>query len=263
MSRETATFDKGHVIFREGDDPDRAYLIKGGTVDITVRKADREVLVERIGAGQIFGELALLDDVPRSATAATATGCVLIPLSKTYLDGELARLDPLFRYWLFHAAKMNRDRLHRIDPRLCRRLTGRTAAEIRTPAVSPASALVEEIWQAGSSRFRLAPGEVVFEEGDPASKVYIIRSGSVQIVKVVNGMPKRLANLGPRDIFGELALTDASRRSASAVAIDPTELIAIEGCVFQTRLRKQSPFIQHWVHLITARLRSLSERIDE
>jgi len=57
--------------------------------------------------------------------------------------------------------------------------------------------------------------------------MYIIKSGAVKIITQVNDTEEELAQLGVGDLFGELALLDESPRSATAVAIEKTELIAI------------------------------------
>lgn len=73
------------------------------------------------------------------------------------------------------------------------------------------------------------PGEVIFFEGEPGVGMYIIQHGKVQIRKAgaKEGEELLLAELTDGDFFGELALLDDSPRSASAVAVAPTELIGI------------------------------------
>src|SRR5690606_16700408 len=69
------------------------------------------------------------------------------------------------------------------------------------------------------SEITVAAGEVIFEEGDPPDFCYLVGSGSVDITKQLpGGQVERLATLRPGDFFGELALYDASHRSARAAA---------------------------------------------
>ncbi len=63
----------GEVIFREGDESTEAYWITSGRVEITVRSGSVGLSVARLGPGEIIGEMGLIDDKPRSATA-TALG---------------------------------------------------------------------------------------------------------------------------------------------------------------------------------------------
>lgn len=68
------------VIFCEHEPGDNLYLIKEGQVKILKRGRDREILLAVLGEGEIFGELALLTNAPRSATAVAFGGARLQPL---------------------------------------------------------------------------------------------------------------------------------------------------------------------------------------
>ncbi len=74
-------FFAGKVIFREGDTGTRAYVIETGEVEIWREEGGERRRLGVIGAGGIFGEMALIDNQPRmaSATALTETSCVVVP----------------------------------------------------------------------------------------------------------------------------------------------------------------------------------------
>src|SRR5437763_7238694 len=75
---------------------------------------------------------------------------------------------------------------------------------------------------------RFEAGEVVFHEGDRSSTCYVVRSGRARALREhADGRSITLANFGPGDIFGELAMFDDERRSATVEALDETEVIAI------------------------------------
>ncbi len=69
----TEHFPSGHAIFREGDDSREAYRIVSGRVDITIGTGGKRILLASLTRGDIFGEMALIEDKARSATA-TAQG---------------------------------------------------------------------------------------------------------------------------------------------------------------------------------------------
>jgi CRP-like cAMP-binding protein len=70
--------------------------------------------------------------------------------------------------------------------------------------------------------------ETIFEEGDPGSGLYMIRSGSVQIyAKSETGSEDDLARLAPGDFFGETTLTAPAPRSAYARTLETTELVGL------------------------------------
>ncbi|MCA9972358.1 MAG: cyclic nucleotide-binding domain-containing protein [Anaerolineales bacterium] len=72
------TVDPGTVIFEAGDAPDFMYVVQGGEVEIKVG----EQVIEVIKAGGIFGEMALVDPEPRTASAVARTECTLVPLNE-------------------------------------------------------------------------------------------------------------------------------------------------------------------------------------
>ncbi len=75
---------------------------------------------------------------------------------------------------------------------------------------------------------RYSANEIVFEEGDPGSGMYVIRTGRVGIYTTnKDGIEEELALLGPGDFFGETTLTAPATRSATARTLDKTELIGL------------------------------------
>jgi CRP-like cAMP-binding protein len=75
-------FAEGGVIFAPGDAADCAYIVKSGKVEM--REKGRSV--ERLEPGEIFGELALIDAEPRSASAVAVGSVELIPISRSLFD---------------------------------------------------------------------------------------------------------------------------------------------------------------------------------
>ncbi|NOT38859.1 MAG: cyclic nucleotide-binding domain-containing protein [Alphaproteobacteria bacterium] len=72
FTSERLSFDAGAVLFREGDRGDSAYLILTGKVDVAVNSPKGEVVVAHLGANNIVGEMALLCEMPRTATIIAA-----------------------------------------------------------------------------------------------------------------------------------------------------------------------------------------------
>lgn len=84
----------GHVIFREGQKADSAYNLQSGTVEILKQGPGANVVVTRLEPGALFGEMALIDDAPRSATAMAATDVTLVPVERAVFDAKPAEMDP-------------------------------------------------------------------------------------------------------------------------------------------------------------------------
>ncbi len=80
-SMTAVQLDRGEVLFREGEQGDRLYLLTTGKMKLGRSSADgRENLVAIIGPGEMFGELSMFDPGPRSATATAVGRCQLISL---------------------------------------------------------------------------------------------------------------------------------------------------------------------------------------
>jgi CRP/FNR family cyclic AMP-dependent transcriptional regulator len=80
-------YERSEIVFHRGDPGDRAFIILSGAVDLVIESADgRELILSRLDAGEHFGEMALLDDLSRSATARAAAPSELVAvLRQTFL----------------------------------------------------------------------------------------------------------------------------------------------------------------------------------
>jgi CRP/FNR family transcriptional regulator, cyclic AMP receptor protein len=72
------SFKAGELIFRQGDPASEMYVIESGNVEI---RSDR-LLIDTLGSKSIFGEMAIVDGEPRSATALALTEVTLVPVSE-------------------------------------------------------------------------------------------------------------------------------------------------------------------------------------
>jgi CRP-like cAMP-binding protein len=105
-------------------------------------------------------------------------------------------------------------------------------------------------------------GEVVFREGDASDTCYIVRSGRARAIREhPDGRSITLANFGPGEIFGELAMFDDERRSATIEAIEETEAIAILGGDMRRLLREHPDIAVKLISALGRRLRETNERL--
>jgi len=86
---EQQTFKAGEIIFREGEDSDYAFLIVSGKVDIFKKIKNGTVLLASLGAGEIFGEMGIVSDAPRSASAAADAVTVVKKLDRHFFDSVI------------------------------------------------------------------------------------------------------------------------------------------------------------------------------
>ncbi|HWE80285.1 MAG TPA: cyclic nucleotide-binding domain-containing protein [Gaiellaceae bacterium] len=77
-SGDPEPFAAGTTIFSEGDEGDRLYVVKSGSVALT----SRGETLETVAVGGLFGEMALIDLEPRSASAVAETDCELVAFDK-------------------------------------------------------------------------------------------------------------------------------------------------------------------------------------
>lgn len=88
-------FKAGEVIFNEGDLGEEAYVIETGAVRIIKQVDDKPVTLGGLGPGGVFGEMALIDDEPRMASAVADEDTVCLVLPKAALKAQLNRTPDL------------------------------------------------------------------------------------------------------------------------------------------------------------------------
>ena len=99
---ERKTCPAGEKFFKEGEEGNRAYVVQAGEVEITKSTGDgdedKSIVLGTIGKGGIFGEMALIDDQPRMASArAGKNGATVIVVSRMMFQQKMAKTDPFIR----------------------------------------------------------------------------------------------------------------------------------------------------------------------
>jgi len=109
---------------------------------------------------------------------------------------------------------------------------------------------------------RFGGGEVVFREGDDSDTAYVVSAGHARAIREhPDGRQITLATFGPGDIFGELAMFDAERRSATVEASDDLEVLGILGGDMRRLLRRHPDMAVKLVISLGRRLRAANERL--
>lgn len=107
------------------------------------------------------------------------------------------------------------------------------------------------------------PGQVVFREGDASDTCYIVRSGRARAVREHSGgRTITLATFGPGDIFGELALFEDERRSATVEAVERTSVVGVLGGDMRRLMREHPGISMRLVIALGRRLREMNERLS-
>jgi len=179
---------------------DQFYLVRSGRLQAVSR--DGRVL-GTILAGEGFGEMALLDRKPRGATVQALEPCVLWSLDRGH-----------FERWV-------RDR-YEIAARI--RSSAEERAELAAlPFFRGLDALELDRIAARLVTRRVPAGQVVFSEGDPGDRYYVIREGQAE-VRIAGAFVRKLAR---GDGFGELSLLLGEPRSATVTALTDLALAGL------------------------------------
>jgi CRP-like cAMP-binding protein len=117
---------------------------------------------------------------------------------------------------------------------------------------------------AGLRTRRYRRGEVIFHQGDPGDALHIILTGRVKISSPSEtGVEAILTTLRPGEFFGSLALLDGEPRSASAIAIEPTETLPLPRDRFRQLLNDRPDVRDHVFAELAGELRRLTNHVEE
>jgi 3-phenylpropionate/trans-cinnamate dioxygenase ferredoxin subunit len=109
--------------------------------------------------------------------------------------------------------------------------------------------------EAFTFRRQFAAGELIMEEGRTGNGLYVLLSGSVEVVQGIReSKPRRLRVLGPGEPFGEIALLGDWKRSASVRAIDDVECIGIDRWAFLAHLKTEPALAIRMLQMVAGRL---------
>jgi CRP-like cAMP-binding protein len=109
---------------------------------------------------------------------------------------------------------------------------------------------------------RFTAGEAVFREGDDSDTCYVVNAGHARALREhPDGRQITLATFGPGDIFGELAMFDDERRSATVEATDDLEVLGILGGDMRRLMRRHPDIAVKLVISLGRRLRAANERL--
>jgi CRP-like cAMP-binding protein len=107
----------------------------------------------------------------------------------------------------------------------------------------------------GPKREHFEPGQRVFDEGDLGDSVYVILDGKAQVVRERDGITDAIAELGPGQFFGEMALLDQTARTATVRCLEPMNVLRILRGEFDT-LSASFPEVRQRLEKLMAERRS-------
>jgi len=233
--------------FLEGQTSDKMYLLVEGEVSLSRSKKTLDI----VKPGEIFGEIAVITQQPRSATAMARKPCRALVLDTAQFQNAL-QSTPEFALMLMNIMN-NRLRL--------------TLALMKQTASLPAfgdrddlrvfdGKMMDELVAA----FRARPpqafptGRTIMKEGDAGVSMYMVISGRVRVS--IRGTV--VEQVGAGGTFGEMALVDQATRSATAVADRDSLLLTISRSDFLNLVKSKPAFAISLLKTIADRLRAMT-----
>lgn len=121
-----------------------------------------------------------------------------------------------------------------------------------------------EALHANMTRAELSRGEVLFHEGDPGDRLYVIVEGKVKLGRTSgDGRENLLAILGPGEMFGELSLFDPGPRNATATSVSDAVLIGLGTDELITWLTGRPDVSRQLLRALARRLRRTNENLAD
>jgi CRP-like cAMP-binding protein len=233
----------GKLLVKEGDHSGAAFLIIGGRVEVFRALNGVKHRLAVLGAGEIAGEMGLLNNAPRSACIATMEPTRLVMLSPELVARHLKASPPLVRFVLCSLIR-----------------TLRNMSGMPTPESDPmldSDPIVSERTYKLLRRETYPAGRVIFRRGDEGHYAYLVQSGMVEVWKETAADEVQvLGRVGPGGVFGEMALLRNANRAASVTAVDHTVCEVIPRHRFDELLRLAPPMIRQLVFSYINRIES-------
>ena len=244
---KTQNFAEGEAIFAEGHASDKMFYLVEGEIALVRNKKTLDILK----AGEIFGEIAVITQQPRSASAVARKFCQALVMDARQFQQAL-QSTPEFALMLMNIMNNrlrltialmkqtsslpmldDREELRVFDKKMMEELTA--AFKAKPPQVYPA-------------------GRVVMKEGDAGVSMYVVMRGRVAIsIKAI-----LVDKVGPGGTFGEMALVDQASRLATATADTECQLLSISRTDFLTLVKTKPGFAISLLKAIAERLRKMT-----
>jgi CRP/FNR family transcriptional regulator, cyclic AMP receptor protein len=244
----------GTVFFAENEKANRIflkrhkmYLLLEGEVALSAKgKA-----IGAVNVGDIFGEIAAISDLPRSATAVARSECRVIALDDRQFGAALQKKPEFALMMLGVLIQRLRGLIARLDgvP---------ASAEGKESRVFDKNLLAS--LQAGLDQalVRYERGKVIMVAGQTGALMYVVIEGRVAI-SIRGAVVERV---GPGGVFGEMALVDQSPRSANAAAETDCALLAINRNVFLSLVKSNPTFGISLLSAMAERVRATAAGIN-
>lgn len=210
------------MIIQQGDFGDEMYLIMQGEVDILIEKEGKTTTVCTLGAGTVFGELAILYNCKRTASCKAKSACSVWAIDRKSVQ-TIVKFMGQERLEEYVRLLLTVDKLKHLP---------------RGTLMRIADCFEAQTYQ---------KGDYIIREGDYGDIFYVIQQGKVKVTKNAGGSEVFLADLGKGDYFGERALLTEDKRSANVISnsddlqllmLDREDFVALVGNITEIRAQE-------------------------
>lgn len=219
----------GEVLLREGDRGDALYVVIDGALGVTQASAGGAVVLGEVRRGEHVGELALLENTPRTATVTAAVATRVLEVTRQGFDAcvrefpqatsTLTRLSEYRRAWAG---------VRRVRPSTLEVVAMLAKVFPEVPSQQLAAFADEVEW------VTVPTGAVLFRQGEAGDALYFVVRGGLDVVaQRDDGQDVRLGDVGPGEPVGEMALLSNEPRMATARANADSELIKLSRSGFE------------------------------
>ena len=108
-----------------------------------------------------------------------------------------------------------------------------------------------------------AGGTFVFRQGDEAAKVHVVRTGSVELSRVVNGRRVALQILRPGDVFGDVPAFLGEPEPFDARALEDSAVLTLDAATLLRLLQTRPQVAQRWIISLAGRMSGLQQRLGD
>ncbi len=222
----------GTKLIVEGAEGDAAYLVGRG--ELEVRRG--ETVLARLGAGSLFGEMALLSRSPRAASVIAVRPSIALRADRAALD-RVAKQHPELAQGL---AKYCRRRM--IENLV------RTSAVLKPLRATERHALLDRFVAR-----TFETGDQLIAEGEEGAGMHLVASGSLSIVAGGGADATRVAVLGAGDVVGEVAMVLRRPATAAVVADCPSVTLHLAASEFLAVIKQHPALLAELYTLAVAR----------
>ena len=231
-------YSAGTIIIRQGDLPEKFYIITTGYADVEHEGPDGLHIIDHLGPGDFFGEIGLLKQKRRNATV-RARGNVTV----------MAMDQQTFANWLNTSGFVQEELSELMQEREKRveQWGGSDDVRLHTglfqpppqKAVEKTADPPESSHSTTQGPLQFAAGEILVQQGAPANRFYIIIEGIVEVVQQdEKGREKALGQMSDGEYFGEIGLLEGSPRTATIRALSEVKVLPFTREQFRAWLAK-------------------------